>query len=162
MLIVDKLTSHRPFKPWAFATYSFLMGFYSYVIYALLLDALRFAGGPVSTVSFILALTDGSASLDLFEIIVVSGLAVPVGLGVAAGINHNVLHRVARLIWVSRKFGDLDVWNYIMNSNVPPWVVIRDREYDLMFDGWIEAFSEGTEKSELFLRDVKIFGSSSK
>jgi hypothetical protein len=88
---------------------------------------------------------------------VVSALAVPVGLAVAFVINHTWLHRFARFVRVSQKFGDIDVWSYVMNSNIQPWVVVRDRDQDVMYDGWIAAFSDTIDTSELFLRDVKVF-----
>ena len=44
-----------------------------------------------------------------------------------------------------------------MNSNMPGWVVVRDIENDLAYEGWIHAFSVGNERDELFLRDVKVF-----
>ena len=159
-LVVDKLTAHRPFKPHAIAIYSLLLGFYSYVIYAVVLDVIRPAGSPQAKVSFIEALTDPKASLDLFEIIVVSAFAIPLGLVVTFAINHSWLHRCARVLHVTRKFGDLDVWSYVMNSDVEPWVVIRDREYDLMYEGWIEAFSDTSERDEILLRDVRVYRNS--
>jgi len=58
---------------------------------------------------------------------------------------------------VSAKFGDIDVFSYIMNSQIPEWIVVRDIENNLMYEGWVEAFSDSTERDELFLRDVKVF-----
>jgi hypothetical protein len=61
---------------------------------------------------------------------------------------------------VTNKFGEIDVWSYILNAEIPGWVVIRDLEHDLMYEGWIQASSDSTEKDELFLRDVKVFTNS--
>lgn len=44
-----------------------------------------------------------------------------------------------------------------MNSQIPEWVIVRDIENDLMYEGWVQAFSDSTERDELFLRDVKVF-----
>lgn len=137
-LVIDKLTAHRPFKPYAAAMYSFLLGFYCYVVSAVLLDVLR-PSGPRTKVAFIEALSDARSKLDLFEIITVSALAVPGGFLVAFVINRHWVHRLAHALRVSRKLGDFDVWSYVMNSDVPWWVVIRDREHDVMYDGWIAA-----------------------
>ncbi len=126
-LIIDKLTAHRPFKPFSVAMYSFLLGFYCYVVYAVLLDVLQ-PSVPRSKVAFV--------------------------------INHHWLHRLAHVLRVSRKFGDFDLWSHMLNSNAPSWVIIRDREQDLMYDGWIAAFSDGAEKNELLLGDVKVFRNS--
>jgi hypothetical protein len=158
-LIVDKLTAHRPFKPHSIAIYSLLLGFYCYVVYAIVMEV-TLSRDVAAKMSFVEALTDPRAKLDLFEIIMVSSVAIPIGLAAAFVINHTWLHRSAQFLRVSRKFGDIDVWSYIMNSNIEPWVVVRDREHDVMYDGWIAAFSDTTEKSELFLRDVKVFRNS--
>jgi len=47
-----------------------------------------------------------------------------------------------------------------MNSEKMEWVVIRDIKNDLMYEGWIKAFSDSTEKDEIFLRDVRVFKNS--
>lgn len=159
-LIVDKLTAHKPFKPHLIAIYSFLLGFYCYVAYAVLLDTVQRGRGVPTQLSFVEALLDAKSRPDLFEVIVVSIMAIPVGFAVAYVINHSWLHRLAQTIGVSQKFGDLDVWSFVMNSDIPPWVVIRDREHDVMYDGWIAAFSDTSEVSELFLRDVKVYRNS--
>ena len=44
-----------------------------------------------------------------------------------------------------------------MNSEIPEWIVIRDVENDLIFEGLVKVFSDSTEKDELFLRDVIVF-----
>ena len=40
------------------------------------------------------------------------------------------------------------------------WVVIRDPDQELMFEGWIELYSESHERDEFFLRDVKVYRNS--
>lgn len=159
-LIIDKLTAHRTFKLHTIAIYSLMLGFYCYVIYAVLVDAVQRVLGIPTKISFVEIVTDTKSKLDLFEIIMVSALALPIGFLVAFVINHSWLHRLARFLHISSKFGDLDVWSFIMNSDIPPWVVVRDREHDVMYDGWIAAFSDTSERHELFLRDVRVYRNS--
>ena len=47
-----------------------------------------------------------------------------------------------------------------MNSRIPEWVIIRDIKNDIMYEGWVQAFSDATEPDEIFLRNVKIYKNS--
>jgi hypothetical protein len=97
--------------------------------------------------------------LNFWEIFWATILSIPLGFLVSFFINKKALHKIAKKIRVSKKFGELDVWSHIMNSNIPGpgWVVVRDKENNLMYEGWVLAFSESTERDELFLKDVKVF-----
>ncbi|MBM4056201.1 MAG: hypothetical protein FJ264_16335 [Planctomycetes bacterium] len=110
--------------------------------------------------SFLKVLIDKNATINFKEIVFVTILSIPIGFLFTFLLNYKVLFRVAHKLKISKKFGDLDVWSYIMNSKTPEWVVIRDIENDLMYEGWIEAFSDSTGVDELFLRDVKVYKNS--
>lgn len=106
------------------------------------------------------ALTNKDVRLDFKEIAIVTLISVAVGFLFAFFVNYKVLYIIAHKLKISNKFGDSDVWSYIMNSKVSQWVVVRDLDSDLTYEGWIRAFSDSAEKDELFLRDVKVFKSS--
>jgi hypothetical protein len=110
---------------------------------------------------FFKALSDVSKSIDFWEILKVSLLSIATGYLVTALINHKILNKIAKFLRVSKKFGDLDVWSFIMNSKNIEWVIIRDIEVNLMYEGWVELFSDSTEEDELLLRDVRVFENSS-
>jgi hypothetical protein len=46
------------------------------------------------------------------------------------------------------------------DSPLNHWVVIRDIQNDLMYQGWVESFSDGLDNNEILLRDVKVFRNS--
>ena len=48
-----------------------------------------------------------------------------------------------------------------MNSNETEWVTIRDLKNNLVYDGWIKAFSEDSRNPEILLRDVTVYNNSS-
>lgn len=152
-IIVEQLTVHNEVKPYRFVIYSLLLGFACYLLYYPL-TLIPFLGLKFH---FIQSLSNTKISLDFKEILVTTLLSIPLGLLVSFLINHKVLHKLGKLLKVTNKFGDLDVWSYIMNSQMPEWVVVRDIEKDLMYEGWIQAFSDSTERDEIFLRDVKVF-----
>ena len=160
LTIIDKLTDHKELKLHQLLINSFVLGFLCYASYYLIILIIGMCPNINLQFSFFDILMDKNTSLDFKEIIFVIGWSVPLGFIFTFLINSKVLHRVARALKTSKKFGDADVWSYIMNSKMPEWIVIRDLENDLMYEGWIEAFSDSTEKDEVFVRDVIVYKNS--
>ncbi|MGM0878098.1 MAG: hypothetical protein ACQEWV_26135 [Bacillota bacterium] len=61
---------------------------------------------------------------------------------ISVGINRKLLHRFAKNLKITKKFGQLDVWSYTFDSPDIGWVIVRDLDKDLMYQGWDEAFSD--------------------
>lgn len=161
LLIIDRLTSHRSLKVFQWVIYSLLLGFSSYVFYYLIILFLgKLCPSNEYTFSFFRALTDKDITLEFGEIILVTGLSIIIGFIFVYLINYTVLHRIAQKIKASKKFGDYDVWGYLMNSDQIYKVIVRDRENDLMYYGRIKAFSDACIKDELFLKDVRVYRNS--
>jgi len=113
--------------------------------------------------SFFSILSQGDIKeINFNEILLVSVIAVFIGYIATYLIRYKILHKIAHLIKASSKFGDQDVWSYIMNSKSEDlgWVVIRDIKNNLVYEGWISAFSDGSEKDEIFLKFVKVYQNS--
>lgn len=172
-IIVDCLTIHKERKLYEILLHSLLFGFLCYFAYGILIYCLGLLKSLAALLSqlnyklefnFLRSLTDNSIRLDLKEIFIVTSLSIPVALLFAFLINYKILYRIAHKLNISKKYGDIDLWSYIMNMKAPEseWVVVRDIENDLMYEGWIQAFSDSSEKNdELFLRDVKVYKNSS-
>lgn len=168
-VIVDCLTIHKERKLHEILLYSLLFGFLCYFMYGAtiyFLGFLKFLAELLSQLNyklefnFLRSLTDNSIKLDLKEIFIVTFLSIPVALLFSFLINYKILYRIAHKLNISKKYGDIDLWSYIMNmkTSESEWVVVRDVENDLMYEGWIQAFSDSSEKNdELFLRDVKVY-----
>lgn len=153
-IIIEQLTVHKEIRPYRFFINSLILGFLCYLIYY-----------PISLISnlefnFIQSLLNNKASPDIKEILITILLSIPLGFIFSKLINRKILHKFAQKLKVTNKFADIDVWSLIMNSEIPEWVVIRDIENDLMYEGWVHFFSDSTERDELFLRDVKVFTNS--
>lgn len=159
-LIVDKLTNHKEFKLYQILIYSLLYGFLCYYFYYLLITAWKILFKSEIYFSFFNTLIDKEDVLDFKEIAYVTILSILVGFISTFFINYEILNKFARKLKITKKFNDVDVWSYLMNSKNTEWVVIRDRKNDLMYECWVELFSYSTEKDELFLRDVKVFKNS--
>ena len=139
----------------------FVLGFLCYLLYALINAGLQCRWPPDVSFVKVLATKDSAAAYSsLTEISYVSLLALPVAAGVSFALNHKWLHKLAAAIKVTKKFGDLDVWAFVFNSNVTEWVTVRDIKNDLTYQGWVHAFSDTCTPNQLLLRDVQVFRNS--
>ncbi len=156
LLIIEALTTHRQIAMARFLIYSFILGCLSYLLYypITLIDCLGW------DIAFFSGFTKNIEQQNVWEISRVTVVSVILALFLSRAINNKWLFRVAHRLSISWRFGDEDVWAYVMNSDMPPWVVVRDFDRDLMYKGWIEVFSDTGEPDELLLRDVKVFKNS--
>ena len=159
-LIIDNLTNHRDYKIYQKAIYSLIYGFLCYYLYYLLLIIYGYWFKVKIRFSFFDALTNNESVLDFNEIGYATIISIFVGFILSTFINYKIVNKIARKFKITKKYAEVDVWSYLMNSEKTEWVVIRDIKNDLMYEGWIEAFSDSTEKDEIFLRDVKVFRNS--
>lgn len=75
-------------------------------------------------------------------------------------INRKWFFRLAHIVHITSKFAEKDVWGFFMNSPEINWVIVRDIKNDLMYEGWIQAFSDSYHDAEIVLQDVKVFRNS--
>jgi uncharacterized membrane protein len=156
-LLVEKLVPTRDWSTARLALYSLVLGLVCYLTYALLKAGVLCQWPPSVDLFKSLA---ASAPLDLQEIILTTTISPLVGLLVSLSLTGHWINRFAQSINVSDKFGDLDVWARVFNSPDILWITVRDFERDLVYDGWVQAFSDTYDANELFIRDVKVFQSS--
>jgi len=166
-VVVDRLTIHKERSPFRFVINSFLFGVICYAGFAawwLLSDIVASKLGIWIIVRFwprdlsiFKAMVDPKQAIDFVQVALASLLAFPVSFAFAAGINHKFLHRLAHLIRVTRKFAEQDVWGFLLESPQTQWVRVRDLENDLIFEGWVRAFSDVESPRELLLFDVVVY-----
>lgn len=157
-IIIDKLTVHKEAKIHTILINSLLLGFTSYFSYYLIINTINILKKEDINFLFLKALTNPTGNINFREIVFVTLIAIIIGFIFTYAINYKILHKFAAMIKASNKFGDMDVWSYIMNSKDKiDWIVIRDIEHDLMYEGRIEVFSDSTEIDELFLSDVIVY-----
>ena len=138
-LLVEKLVPTRDWSTARLALYSLVLGLISYVTYALLKAGFLCQWPP--SVDLFKSL-GANAPLDLQEIVLTTAISPLVGLLVSLSLTDKWINRFAQLINVSNKFGDLDVWARVLNSTDVQWVTVRDFEHDMVYDGWVQAFSD--------------------
>ena len=54
-------------------------------------------------------------------------------------------------------YSDEDLWAHFLNSEDVDWVVVRDHARDLIYEGWVQAFSVTSPVREIVLYDVKVY-----
>lgn len=157
--IVANLTFHKEFKTPDILLGSLTYGFISYLVYYLVFILLLSEKLSLFKWDFYFAndLTNFNTQLNFKEIGIATGCAIPVGLLVSYLINSKLLYKVANVLNISDKLDDLGVWNRAFEVSLNNWIIIRDIENDLMYQGWIESFSEGIEDKEILLRDVDVY-----
>jgi len=167
-LMTDALVNHRERTPFAFGTRAVVLGLLSYLSLAALRAGVNMAGrsvvppmAPLPELIFFRALTDERVRLEWVEIALAVLAASGISLIVSAGINHKWLHRTARRFGVSRRSGELDTWSLLFNSDEIGWLNVRDISRDLVYEGWVDAFSDSAAAPEVLLREVAVYRNSS-
>lgn len=163
--IVDNLTSHRERDFKIFLLHAFILGMSSYFPLYLIEwinnTIVRLNGLNASwKVSFLKYLTDGKNDINFSEVFWALVFSIIIGFGIVALINHNVFHKIAKRMKITKKFGSLDVWSHVFESPQTLWVVVRDISDDLMYEGWVSAFSDTYDTNELLLREVAVYRNS--
>lgn len=149
--LVDSLTTHPPRTQFRFTLRALILGVASYGLLALFLPGL----------SFFAALSD----LEVVPSLVEAGYATGVSIGLALLLtyiaNHKVHFKIAQKLRLTKRFGDQDVWSYLFNSPDVEWIVVRDHKRNLVYDGRVRFFSDGSADAELYLQDAKVYDNSS-
>jgi hypothetical protein len=162
-MIVDTYTEHKPRDVFNFCIRAVVYGFSSYFLYWAFLNTLAgvvnyLLGLTVKpAVYFIQIFSNPAASVSVREVVLVCITAVFFGLCLVVESTYKWGFRIAQNFRITKKFGELDVWGYALNAPNVEWVTVRDLEYNLVYDGWVSAFSDDGKSTELLLRDVQVY-----
>jgi hypothetical protein len=159
--IVDSLTIHRPKSQFEFVLDSLVYGLASYLVYWAALRGASCLGLQVRPLVFLHALTDARVSVSFRELVWASFVACLLALCLTVISTHKLHFRLARKLCLTKKFGELDVWGFVFNSPKVEWVTVRDHAHGLIYDGWVQLFSDDSQNAELVLRDVKVYNNAS-
>lgn len=153
--MIDMFTIHHERTQFQFVINAFLLGFGSYLIYA----AIIYYCSPdkVDNINFLHTLSEGKAKLSLKEILRVCLISVVLAVIIIVANTHKLHFRLFQKLKITKKFGDQDVWGFLMNSSNTEWVTVRDIENNIMYDGWVKAFSDNAKEAELLLEDVAVY-----
>jgi hypothetical protein len=164
-IIVDNLTTHRNRDFKYFIINSYLLGMLTYLLLNLLIsinNSIVIWNGfePTLKMKFLGNLLNMSDQISIKEVFFATLLAILIGIIVSVCINYKIFHQIAIKLGITRKFGDADVWQYTFNSPDITWVIVRNIDTDIMYQGWVHAFSDTCDINELFLRQVTVYKNS--
>lgn len=156
--VFDELTEHREHKVHEVIIFAFLFGCLSYFTYYLFVKIVFIITG-YSIMFYLPDVLKDPSKASYSEIFIASCLAVFVGFGCSAFDNKKLLHKLAYRIHVTRKHGEMDTFTFLLNSTLreDAWIIVRDKEDNLAYYGWVHTYSAGHEKNELFLVDVTVY-----
>jgi hypothetical protein len=164
-LVVHSLTIQRERTTPQFLTSAFVYGVSTYLllagirpVYAGIASLLGLGAPP--RVTFFKVLTDERARIAWGEIGLSAGVAVLLAVLVSAAANHKILHRTAERLRVSRRFGEVDVWGHFLDSRETNWIIVRDLQADMLYEGWVDAFSDTGADPQLLLSQVAVYRAS--
>jgi len=153
--IVDAFTNHKERTQFQFIVNSFVYGLMAYGIFAMI-SSCR-CDVNLGEVNFLKCLQNKDQEVSFKEIFFVCICSIFLASALTFMHTHKLHFRLFRKLKITRKFGELDVWGYLMNSEEVSWVTVRDIENNLMYDGWIQAFSDNSTEAEVLLGDVKVY-----
>lgn len=164
-LLTDSLTVHRPRTTPMFIVNAFVLGIACYlllyIVVAVVNVSCSLAGVPFQVnVLFFDALVGDDKQLNWLEIFIATLLSIPLGFALSGILNKKWINRIAQQLGVTNRFGDLDVWDYMLNTPELVWVTVRDNKNDLAYMGWVRAFSDTVDNPELLLMDVDVYSNS--
>lgn len=152
-LFYRKLRGGRQQKDWRDLAEITLFALSSYALYGAGLELFA-AEGPVA----LKALFDESVPVRWTEVVVASLIGVVLAVLASYVQRFKLINWFGRKIGATHRFGDEDVWEYFHNSpDTGSWLYVRDHQEELVYYGWLEAYSETGDDRELLLSDVVVY-----
>ena len=152
-----------------FVLQAFILGLASYLIYDVFSVLLRNLVAYLKQVNIeeLTALPTISqlyshtqAALPISTIFCSAIIAVILAFVLAFTEKKHFLLRTARKLKCTNRFSESTVWDHLFNSediHKYPWVVVRNRAANLMYQGRVAAYSDSISTPELLLEDVEVF-----
>ena len=165
LIVIDKLIVHKQWGSFFFALYSIILGIFSYCLLQLCFWVPLIIRNIICTPGSELKSLDAwkvikqtsSLTLNPLEIILATIIAIPLGFMISGLIQYKVLNKIAKVLKVSTKYGDENLFSYYLTADEIDWVYIRDKESDTIFQGKVESYSENEKIQEIVLTDVTAY-----
>jgi len=160
--VIDMLTAHRKRQPFNFIVHSYLLGVLSYgllILIVLIINFIRNIFGITHNleVLFIDALLNSEEEINTSEVFFASLAGLIIALILSRVITKNLFYKFSNWIGISDKHGDGDIWDYLLGSNDVQWVILRDKEKNIVYQGAVHSYSQKDEKREIVLSQVSVF-----
>jgi hypothetical protein len=76
-----------------------------------------------------------------------------------AGRTHKIVTRILNKIGASNHIADQDIWEFVFTSDAPKikFAHVRDYENEVIYAGYVRAYSDRLDLRELAMTDVQVF-----
>ena len=162
-LLFDALTTHKEWTPFKFMVNSILMGIVAYLL-------LQGAEWLFFTIYNIFANTkesfdslqvwgslSDSESIPYGEVALGAVCGFVVGLGATGLYFYKIFNRLSKWLRLSNKYGDENLYSYFLNAEGTRIVYVRNVKLNITYYGYVKAFSETENLSELVMTDVSVY-----
>src|ERR1017187_4910042 len=156
--IINCLTVHKPREPFFFVAQSLALGAASYCFLEIVCKKVspflnaKYGWSWPTNMEFFNALSNSKVIPSFGEIGYACICAVIIGLVVTIFSTYKIFYLLCKNLWITSKSGELDVWGMTFSNRKIQFVTIRDHAKDLVYDGWIEGFSNDGKQAELLDR----------
>lgn len=157
LMVSERLTDHRERKGYELAAYTLVLGCLSHLLYFIILWSLGKFCITLPKDMWLDLMTSDHVEIQPEVVLFTAILGVLLGFVLCYATTHGWLHRFARRIGATKKFKDLDVWSFLMNSKEMGWVVVRDQAKNLMYQGLVKSFSTEEDPRELVLSPAFVY-----
>jgi hypothetical protein len=165
-IMLIQITGDKKMSVFNFAINSALFGIASFLIMELSIsffNIIKALLSPGHVIKWGLNLTiwdnlfDNTKEFNKIEMIVSYLLSIPLGIFYGYIISRKLLNRLFKMLKLTNRYGDDDVWSFFLNSPNTQWVLVRDKLTNLTYFGSVRAYSDSSEKREILLNDVQVF-----
>jgi hypothetical protein len=160
-VVAEKITTRsRPWGALKYGVYSFILGLLSYTLLQLLILFIQVIFDKPIQYEYLSVwrfIFDPSNQFLLSDVFWATFVSIPLGIIVAAIINHKLVNKIARFFHASFKYGDENLFSYFLNARDTDWVYVRDKEKQLTYQGRVHSHSENLSFQELVLIDVTVY-----
>ena len=161
-LIIDILTAHRSRQTFQFIISAILFGTGSYMILSAIVklnnELVQLKGlEPTWEVEFFKSFLQENGIIKFSEVFWATIISVVISVIAVWLINNRIIYRIANFFKLSNKHGEEDLWEAFLDRSHTQWVVIRDTDEAIVYQGAVKGFSQKDDKRELLLSDVIIY-----
>ncbi len=96
-------------------------------------------------------------NLNFFDFITLFFVAFIIGVASAYLYNKKILFRIAKLLNITKSYGEEDVWTMTVGDESLEWCYIRDHKFEKIYFGHIEKYSDTNTDREITITQVIVY-----
>lgn len=162
-IIIDKLTTHKVWQPFMFVVNSIILGIFSYLSLQLFTNFLVFSHNLFYTQALTITnLTiwntlDDSKKIPFNEVIYSTFCGVLVGVIGTILENNRIINKIGIKLKLTKKYGHENLYSYFLKKKETGYVYLRNFKNDIAYVGYVNAFCETENTSEIVLANVSVY-----